>query len=128
MTGHVAVSRKGGTLGGVFGSASSECARADKDKPREKKERADYVSLRVTPEEKDLLTRDAAGMSLSAYVRGRLFGEAARPRKTRGKYPVKDHEALARVLGRLGRSNLHNTLHRLMLAVEEGTGAAGKRA
>ncbi|MEM9763529.1 MAG: hypothetical protein AAF968_13650 [Pseudomonadota bacterium] len=33
---------------------------------------------------------------------------------------MKDHEALARVLGRLGRSRLYTDLQRLLLAVEEG--------
>ena len=47
-----------------------------------------YVSLRVTPEEKAQLRRDAAGIPLSAYVRDRLLGDNAKPRRGRGKFPV----------------------------------------
>lgn len=78
------------------------------------------ISLRVTAEERAKLEREAAGLSLSAYLRDRLLNGVATPRRTRGKFPVKDHEALARVLGRLGRSHLYTDLQRLLLAVEEG--------
>ena len=56
---------------------------------------------------------------MSAYVRERLFGEVS-PRKTRGKFPIKDHQALARVLSRLGRSGLFEQLNGLSLSVEQG--------
>lgn len=78
-----------------------------------------FVSVRVTEDEKARLQRDAAGLSLSDHIRERLLGDDVRPRRTRSRFPVKDHEALARVLSKLGRSALHNTLHRLLLAVEE---------
>ncbi len=78
------------------------------------------ISFRVTEEEKEQLQRDAAGISRSAYIRERLFGGKTKPRKTRGKFPVKDYEALGRVLGLFGRSGIYNNMHRLMLAVDEG--------
>lgn len=78
-------------------------------------------SLRLTFEERARLERDAAGMSLGAYIRGRLFGENANPRKTRGKTPVKDHEALGRVLGALGGSRLSQNLNQLARAVNTGS-------
>ena len=78
------------------------------------------VSLRVTDAEKKRLERDAAGMSRSAYMRERLFGAEAKPRKTRGKFPVKDYEALGRVLGLLGRSNLADDLSELSWGIEQG--------
>lgn len=78
------------------------------------------ISFRVTEVEKEQLRRDAAGLSRSAYIRKKLFGEQAKPRKTRGKFPVKDYEALGRVLGMLGRSGIYNNMHRLMLAIDEG--------
>lgn len=78
------------------------------------------ISLRVTEDENARLERDAAGMSRSAYIREKLFGKSAKPRRTHGKFPVKDYEALGRVLGLLGRSGIYNNMHRLLLAVEEG--------
>jgi hypothetical protein len=78
-------------------------------------------SLRLTFEERARLERDAVGMSLGAYIRLRLFGENAAPRKTRGRQPVKDHEALGRVLGALGGSRLSQNLNQLAKAVNTGS-------
>lgn len=64
------------------------------------------LTLRLSPEERARLERDAAGMPLSAYVRERVFGPDAKPRKIRGKAPIKDHVKLAGVLRRLGQLNL----------------------
>lgn len=60
-------------------------------------------------------------MSLGEYVRSRVFDGEAQPRRTRGKHPVKDHEALGRVLGELGRSRLANNLNQLARAVNTGS-------
>ncbi len=78
-----------------------------------------YVTVRVTPEEKQRLETEAAGISISAHVRDRLFGEDVKPRRTRGRFPVKDYEALSRVLRALGKANLYNNLHIILLALEE---------
>jgi hypothetical protein len=78
-------------------------------------------SLRLTFEERAQLERDAAGMSLGAYIRGRLFGKDVMPRMTRGKTPVKDHKALGRVLGALGGSRLSQNLNQLAKAVNIGS-------
>ncbi|MEM0988558.1 MAG: hypothetical protein AAGK00_06720 [Pseudomonadota bacterium] len=64
------------------------------------------LTLRLSPEERARLEREATGMPLSAYVRERVFGPDAKPRKTRGKAPVQDHVKLAGVLRRLGQLNL----------------------
>ncbi|MCA8894025.1 MAG: hypothetical protein KDA48_02110 [Amphiplicatus sp.] len=50
---------------------------------------------------------------MSAYIRDRLFGEGVEKRKVRNRNPVKDQEALARVLGMLGRSRIANNLNQL---------------
>ncbi|MEM0987358.1 MAG: hypothetical protein AAGK00_00655 [Pseudomonadota bacterium] len=104
-------------LCGAFGKSASDGIQdaaqdTDQAKPA-------YVSVRVTPEEKARLKQDAAGMPLSAYVRERLLGDAAKPRRGRGKFPVEDHEALARALSRLGRSELAMAIGALLLACEE---------
>ena len=78
-------------------------------------------SLRLTFEERARLEKEAAGMALGAYIRMRLFGEDAEPRRTRGKFPVKDHEALGRVLGALGASRLSSNLNQLAKAVNTGS-------
>jgi len=89
-------------------------------KPNEQKKPTPF-SLRLSFEERARLERDAAGMSLGAYIRERLFGEDAAPRKTRGKFPVKDHEALGRVLAALGSSRLSSNLNQLAKAVNTGS-------
>ena len=78
------------------------------------------VSLRLTHEERAALEKAALGMTLSAYIRSCLFGEKAAPRRTRNKAPVKDHKALARVLGALGRSRIANNLNQIAKAVHMG--------
>ena len=70
-------------------------------------------SLRLSFDERGILEHDAAGMALGAYIRERLFGEDVTPRTTRGKFPVKDHAALGRVLG--------NNLNQLARAVNSGS-------
>lgn len=71
------------------------------------------LSLRLTEAERVLLEKAAGNTSLSAYIRERIFGEAAQKRKSRNRNPVKDQEALARVLGLLGRSRIANNLNQL---------------
>ena len=78
-----------------------------------------YVTVRVTPEEKQRLETESAGTSISAHVRDRLFGDDVKPRRTRGRFPVKDYKALSRVLRALGKANLYNNLHLILLALEE---------
>ncbi|GAB5470467.1 MAG: hypothetical protein Kilf2KO_34970 [Rhodospirillales bacterium] len=77
-------------------------------------------SIRFTVEERAALEQAAAGMPLGEYIRQTLFsGSLARP-KTRGRYPVKDHAALARVLGALGASRLSSNLNQLAKAAHVG--------
>ena len=42
------------------------------------------------------------------------------PRRTRGKFPVKDHAALARALAALGASRLSNNLNQLAHSANTG--------
>ena len=78
------------------------------------------ISLRLKPEERALLERDAAGRSISDHIRDRLFGEDVRPRRTRSKAPVKDHTALSQVLGKLGQMRLASNLNQLAKAANTG--------
>jgi hypothetical protein len=78
-------------------------------------------SLRLTHEERARLLADAGRKPMGAYIRERLFGDEAAPRKRRSYSPVKDHEALGRVLGALGRSRLSSNLNQLAKAVNTGS-------
>jgi hypothetical protein len=61
-------------------------------------------------------------MPLGAYIRSRLFGEPAPHRAARkAKRPVKDHQALASVLGELGKRRIANNLNQLAKAVNSGS-------
>jgi hypothetical protein len=88
-------------------------------KPKENKPTP--FSLCLTFEERAQLEHDAADMALGAYICERLLGEDAAPRKTRGKAPVKDYEALGRVLGALGSSRLSSNLNQLAKVVNTGS-------
>lgn len=75
-----------------------------------RKRSAPRITLRLSEEELAKLQNAAAGMTLSAYVRERLFGKTASLRKVRNPSPVKDQQALARVLGLLGQSEIAASL------------------
>lgn len=79
------------------------------------------VSLRMTFEEKARLETDAAGLSLAAYIRWRLFDPNSPPPRRRGKHPVKDHQALAKALGLLGQSRLSANLNQLERSANSGS-------
>jgi hypothetical protein len=79
------------------------------------------VSLRMTFEEKANLELAAAGMSLSSYIRWRVFDPASPPPKRRGRQPVKDHVALARLLAIMGQSRIGNNLNQLAKAANSGS-------
>ena len=94
--------------------------RNTKDMPASNKKTLPPFSLRLTPEERAQLENDAAGMSLGAYIRSRLFDSSVPKRRIRNKFPVKDHHKLAKVLGELGRSRMANNLNQLAKAVNRG--------
>ena len=78
-------------------------------------------SLRLSFEDRAALEKAAAGMPLGAYIRWRALDPDKPPPRSRGKFPVKDHQALGRVLGELGRSRLANNLNQLARAVNSGS-------
>jgi hypothetical protein len=82
-------------------------------------ERPTPFSLRLTFEERAALEQQAGSMPLGAYIRSRLLGGSAMPRKAHRR-PVKDDEALARVLGALGNARLANNLNQLAKAANTG--------
>ena len=78
-------------------------------------------SIRFTFEERARLERDAAGLSLSEYIRLRLFDDKREKRHTRSKHPVKDHQILGQLLYDLGRSRMANNLNQLAHASNCGS-------
>lgn len=130
---HSKIKPDGKSLHATFGKAAEAASAPAPANP--KKATSSVVSLRVNAEERERLEREAAGMSLGAYIRGRLFDGGFKPRKTRGKFPVKDHQALSRVLRRLGDAHRVRDFEvltdaasdgRLLLSIE--TDAALRRA
>jgi len=92
----------------------------------QRKRRPVPLSLRLTPEERTQLERDATGMSLAAYIRAQLFdAPSGRKRmigvRTRGRNPLKDKQAIARALGLLGKSDIARNLHELRCAAQSGS-------
>lgn len=91
---------------------------------KSKKPIKDYpkpISVRFNEKERDELERKAGDLTLSAYIRSRCVGDVAPAHRTRGKRPVHDHEALGRVLGTLGQSQLSNNMNQLAKAAHNGT-------
>ena len=78
-------------------------------------------SIRFTFEERARLDADRGRKALAAHIREKLFGDEATPRKRPGNSPVKDAEALGRVLGALGASRLSSNLNQLAKAVNTGS-------
>ena len=87
----------------------------------EKKKHPPPFSLRLTREERLQLDRQAAGMPVGAYIRERLFGPEAEPRRTRGRFPIKDYQSLAKLLALLGRHQLASSLSELARAAKSGS-------
>ncbi len=83
------------------------------------KRRQPPFSLRLTPEERGQLERDAVGQSIAEHVKAILFKDAPRTHP-RGKTPVKDHQALGEVLAKLGASRISNNLNQLAYAANTG--------
>lgn len=81
-------------------------------------------SLRLTFEERARLNDEAGDMTLSDYVRSKLFqGNYNPPKKPkrRRKSPVKDHASLAQVLALLGKSHIANNINQLAKAANTGS-------
>ena len=86
-----------------------------------KRKRPSPFCLRLTFEQRAKLEAGAAGMSLASYIHWRLFDPDQPPPRQRGKAPVKDQEAIARVIGLLGQSRIANNLNQLAKQANLGT-------
>ena len=78
------------------------------------------LSVRLSPENRARLERDAGGMSLGSYIQWRLFDPDTPPPRHRGKAPVKDHAALSSALAALGQSRIASNLNQIARAIHTG--------
>lgn len=85
-----------------------------------KKKRPAPISLRVTAKERDLLKELAGQRSVNAYIREKVFGDQASPRRSYRK-PRPDEAALGKALALLGQSRLSSNLNQIAKAANLGT-------
>ena len=78
-------------------------------------------SIRLTKEERQKLAQLAQGTSLAEYIRSRIFDGNAPVHRTKGRFPVKDEQALSQILGMLGQSRIPNNINQLAKAANSGT-------
>jgi hypothetical protein len=78
-------------------------------------------SLRFTKEEREQLEKMAQGIPLSKFIRTKIFDGNAAPRRTKGRYPIKDEKALSKLLGILGRSRISSNINQLARAANLGS-------
>ena len=77
-------------------------------------------SLRLTPQERAELERLAGDMSLSAFIKDRVFDpDNPHPRRRRRR-SVADHKALAQAMAMLGSSRLSQNMNQLAKATHTG--------
>lgn len=75
------------------------------------------LCLRFTQEEPARLEAVAGSQPLGTFIRGLVLGTVEKPYRARNLHPVRDREALGRVLGALGQSRLSQNLNQLAKAV-----------
>ena len=105
------------TLDCNFNDIASNSAKSTADAPKY----PPPFSIRFTFEERARLDADRGRKPVAVHIREKLFGDEATPRKRPGNSPVKDAEALGRVLGALGASRLSSNLNQLAKAVNTGS-------
>ncbi len=78
------------------------------------------ISVRVTPQERDMLSELAGKQTLSAYVRQRLLGDGAEPRTKQVRLVSADHTLLTQILAQLGASRMASNLNQIAKAIHMG--------
>lgn len=89
------------------------------DKPK----RPAPQSVRMKPEVRQLVASRAAGFGLSvnAYMVWRSAYDECPPPRSRGRVPIKDHQALSAVLAKLANSHIAGNLNQLAKAANSGS-------
>lgn len=79
-------------------------------------------SVRLTPEERSRLERQAGNQPLGEYIRTHLLEQdSGRKTSKRGQFLIKDHQALAKVLALLGKSHYGSSMAKLADAARIGS-------
>lgn len=82
------------------------------------------VTIRFSQDEKARLEKAAGKLSLSAYIRQRLFGDGVSKRPKRHvhkqRQPSINHTEIARLLGTFGQSEVAQSILALNLALQAG--------
>lgn len=78
-------------------------------------------SLRLSPEVRARLEKEAAGIPLGPYILSKALNEPPPVRLRRSGLPIKDRRSLARLLALLGRSRLANNINQLAYAANTGS-------
>ena len=77
------------------------------------------LSLRLSPDERNRLERDAQGIALGAYIKAKVFGEPEK--RVRRHESVRDQRTIAQLLARLGASGLAAHMRELADAARSGS-------
>lgn len=77
-------------------------------------------SIRLTEDERGTLLSRAGRVPLGTFIRDLLLDGNVQAKRRRSLSPVKDHEALARVLALLGASRIASNLNQLAKAANTG--------
>lgn len=96
-----------------FGAATVRHVESSKKQKLKKRSSISPVTLRLKPEEREILEELADSMTLSAYIRACVFAEEAKCRKRRPKNVVEDKKAVAEALALLGQSRIASNLNQL---------------
>ncbi len=89
--------------------------------PEKKKSEPSPLCVRVSPEERAMLERNAGDMTQSAYIRERLFGDHATSRKRRMKRPIKDHRIVAQLFALIKQTQCWNNLNQIARGINSNT-------
>ena len=112
-------SRPAKNLNIVANTAFSEGAE-DFEAERQAEKPPPPFSLRLSADERALLDAQAGGQPLGAYIRDRLLGAEAAPRR-KSRRPRVDEQLLAQVLAELGASRLASNVNQLAKSANIGT-------
>ena len=94
-----------------FQKASAATAKPDYPSP---------FSLRLSKEERAILRQRAGKRSMGEYIRNKLFGEAATPRKVKRRNPTDADQTNAAQLAGLGQSRLASNMNQIAKAANIG--------
>ena len=95
--------------------------RANATPAKRKSKASPRLSFRLSDEELAELKAKAGKLSISAYVRKRLFGANSTRRNIRKSYSTGNSLALARLLGLLGQSEISSNLKTLAAEARAGS-------